>query len=75
MTTKRSDGDYERRRQEAAREFLDVVATTTEHQDITKAQAVRQMLEAAIHVYDCTEKQYVADWARETLLRMDERGL
>lgn len=31
------------------------------------------MCEAAITVYDGTEDQYVADWAREVLRLLDER--
>jgi hypothetical protein len=47
---------------------------STEHNDITKVQAYRQMCEAAIKVYDGTEEQRVADWAREALRLLDERG-
>ena len=32
------------------------------------------MCEAAIMVYDGTEDQYVADWAREALRLLDERS-
>ena len=46
---------------------------TTERQIITKAQAFRQMCESAITVYDGTENQYVADWARDALRLLDER--
>jgi hypothetical protein len=69
-------GDDARRREDAARQFLDVLFTTTEHQDITKVEAFRQMCESAITVYDGTEEQSVADWAREALrlLDEDERG-
>jgi hypothetical protein len=47
---------------------------STEHKDITKLQAFRQMCEAAITVYDGTEDQHVADWAREALRLLDELG-
>jgi len=63
----------ERRREQAARQFLDVLFTKTEHKDITKVQAFREMCESAIEVYDGTEDQYVADWAREALRLLDER--
>jgi aromatic ring hydroxylase len=63
-----------RRREHAAREFLDVLFMKTEHQDITKVQAFREMCEAAITVYDGTEDQRVADWAREALRLLDERS-
>jgi hypothetical protein len=56
-----------RRREDAARQFLDVLFVTTEHRDITKIQAFREMCEAAITVYDGTEDQRVADWALEAL--------
>jgi hypothetical protein len=48
----------------------------TEHQDITRVQAFREMCEgeATIKVYDRTEDQDVADWAREALRLLDERG-
>jgi hypothetical protein len=48
---------------------------STEHEDITKLQAYRKMLEAAIVVYDGTENRYVADWARDAIRDLDERGL
>ena len=66
--------DERRRREDAARQFWDVLAVTTEHEDVTKVQAFRQMCEAAIKVYDRTEDQHVADWAREALRLLDERG-
>jgi hypothetical protein len=53
--------DEQRRREHAAEQFWDRLAVTTEHQDITKVQAFRQMCEAAIEVYDGTEQQPVAD--------------
>jgi low affinity Fe/Cu permease len=65
----------QRRREDAARQFLDVLFVTTEHKDITKIQAFREMCEAAIAVYDGTEDQAVADWAREGLRLLDERAL
>jgi hypothetical protein len=65
--------DDERRRERAAGEFWDALAVTTEHQDITKVQAFRDMCEAAIKVYDGTEDQAVADWAREALRGLDQR--
>jgi hypothetical protein len=65
--------DEQRRREEAARQFLDVLFTKTEHKDITKVQAFREMCESAIEVYDGTEDQRVADWAREALRLLDER--
>jgi hypothetical protein len=65
--------DEQGRRDAAARQFLDELFKTTEHQDITKVQAFRQMCESAITVYDGTEDQYVADWAREALRLLDER--
>jgi hypothetical protein len=52
---------------------LDVLAVTTEHKDVTKVQALREMCGAAIKVYDGTEDQAVADWAREALRLLDER--
>jgi len=67
--------ENERRREHAMRQFLDMVAVSTEHKDITRVQALREMCEAAIKVYDGTEGQPVADWAREALRIMDERGL
>jgi hypothetical protein len=48
---------------------------STEHEDVTRIEAYRKMLEAAIIVYDGTENQYVADWAREGIRVLDERGL
>jgi hypothetical protein len=36
---------------------------STEHKDITKLQAFRQMCEAAITVYDGTEDQHVAGYS------------
>jgi hypothetical protein len=63
----------EQRRQDAARRFWDVLAVTTEHQDINRIQAFREMCEAAIKVYDGTKDQHVADWAREALRLLDER--
>ena len=62
-----------RKREEALRQFLDRIALDTELQDITKAEAVREICESAIAVYDGTEDQYVADWAREALRLLDER--
>jgi hypothetical protein len=44
--------DEQRRREDAARQFLDVLFVTTEHRDITKVQAFREMCEAAITVYN-----------------------
>jgi hypothetical protein len=64
-----------RRREDAARQFLDVLFMTTEHRDVTKIQAFREMCEAAITVYDGTEDQRVADWAREARRGLDEREL
>jgi hypothetical protein len=66
--------DERRRREDAARQFMDVLFTKTEHQDITKFQAFREMCESAIAVYDGTEDQLVADWAREALRLLDERS-
>ena len=66
--------DDEQRRADAARQFLDVLFVTTEHRDITKIQAFREMCEVAINVYDGTEEQAVADWAREALRLLDERA-
>ena len=61
------------RREAAARRFFDVLYVTTEHADITRIEAFRQMCESAIKVYDGTSNQYVADWAREALRLVDER--
>jgi hypothetical protein len=66
--------DERRRREEAARQFWDTLAVTTEHKDVTKVQAFREMCEAAIVVYDGTEDQRVADWAREALRLLNERS-
>jgi len=57
----------------ALRQLWDRLAVTTEHQDVTRVQAFREMLEATISVYDGAEDQYVADWAREALRLLDER--
>jgi hypothetical protein len=65
--------DERRRREDAVRQLWDRLAVSTEHQDITKVQAFREMCEAAIEVYDGTEDRYVADWAREALRVLDER--
>ncbi len=65
----------EQRRREAARQFLDVMAITTERQGLTNTGALREMCESAIKVYEGTEEQPVADWARECLRLMDEQGL
>jgi hypothetical protein len=54
---------------------LDRLAVNTEHEDITTIQAYRKMCEAAITVYDGTDDQYVADWCREAIRGLDERGL
>ncbi|HMI99243.1 MAG TPA: hypothetical protein VK488_05365 [Gaiellaceae bacterium] len=62
------------RREAAARQFVDVLALKTEHQDITKVQAFREICEAAITVYDGTEDQSIADWARDALRLLDERA-
>ena len=59
---------------EAIRPFLDELARATEHEDITIVEALRRMCEAAISVYDGTEDQRVADWARQVLRGLDERG-
>jgi len=66
--------DEQRRREDTARQFLDVLFVTSEHKDITKIQAFQEMCEGAIMVYDGTEDQYVADWAREALRLLDERS-
>ena len=47
--------------------------TTTEHQDTMTVEAFRQMCEPVIAVYDGTEDQRVADWARDALRLLDER--
>ena len=47
---------------------------TTEHKDVTRAEALREMCEATIEVYDGTPDQAVANWAREVLRLLDERG-
>jgi hypothetical protein len=62
------------RRRAAADQFLDALAKKTEHREITNVQAFREMLEAAVAVYDGTEDQRVADWARNALRAMDERA-
>ena len=54
------------------RDFWDALAVSTEHADITKAEAFRKMCESAIAVYDGTDDQHVADWAREALRLLDE---
>ncbi|MGZ8697060.1 MAG: hypothetical protein ACXW0F_04295 [Gaiellaceae bacterium] len=66
--------DEQRRREQAGRQFLDVLAVTTEHKDVTRAEALREMCEATIEVYDGTPDQAVANWAREVLRLLDERG-
>jgi len=66
--------DEQGRREEAARRFFDVLAVTTEHEDVTRVQAFRDMCEAAIRAYDGTDDAYVADWAREALRRLGDRG-
>jgi hypothetical protein len=65
--------DERSRREDAARQLWGTLAVSTEHKDITKVQAFREMCEAAITVYDGTEEQHVADWAREALRLLDER--
>jgi hypothetical protein len=62
-------------REEGLRAFLDQMALATEHRDITNAQAVREICESAIAVYDGTENQYVADWACDVIRGLDERGI
>jgi len=42
--------------------------------DIRKRRAFRQMYESAIVVYDGTEDECVADWAREALRLLDKRS-
>jgi hypothetical protein len=69
------EDDEQVRREHALRQLLDRLAVSTEHEDITKLQAYRKMLEAAIVVYDGTENRYVADWARDAIRDLDERGL
>jgi hypothetical protein len=59
---------------EAARQFWDAMALTTEHADIDRVEAFRRMCEAAIKAYDGTEDQRIADWAREALRLLDESG-
>jgi hypothetical protein len=61
-----------RRREDAARKLWDELAVNTEHRDITKVQAFREMCEATVKVYDGTEDQRVADWARDALRLLDE---
>lgn len=48
---------------------------STEHRDIAKVHAFREMCEAAVKVYDGTEEQYVADWAREAPQLLDEHDM
>jgi hypothetical protein len=54
--------------------FLDALAVITEHEDVTNIEAFDQMCENAVAVYDGTDHQHVADWAREAIRLMDERG-
>lgn len=65
--------DDERRREAAARRFVDELALTTEHRLVTRVQAFREMCEATVRVYDGTVDQQYADWAREALRLLDER--
>ena len=63
-------------RQELRREniILNVWAPPTTRRDIRKRRAFRQMYESAIVVYDGTEDECVADWAREALRLLDKRS-
>ena len=61
------------RREAAARRLWDELAVTTEHRDVTRVQAFREMCEATVRVYDGTPDQHYADWAREALRLLDER--
>jgi hypothetical protein len=70
-----TDDELQRQREHAGRQLFDVLAVSTEHEDITNVQAFRKMCESAITVYEGTDDQHVADWAREALRVMDERGL
>jgi hypothetical protein len=58
---------------DAARQFWDRLALSTEHEDIDKVEAFRRMCLAAIQAYDGTDDQHIADWAREALRLLDER--
>ena len=53
--------------------FLDQVALHAEHHDVTRIEALMDMCRAAIAVYDGTEDQAVADWAREALRLLHDR--
>jgi hypothetical protein len=55
-------------------QFLDQVALHTEHHDVTRIEALTDMCQAAIAVYDGTDEQYVADWAREALRLLYDRA-
>ena len=46
------------------KKFLDQVALNTEHHDVTRIEALMDMRRAAIAVYDGTDEQEIADWAR-----------
>ena len=55
------------------KQFLDQVALHAEHHDVTRIEALMDMCRAAIAVYDGTEDQAVADWAREALRLLHDR--
>jgi DNA-binding response OmpR family regulator len=65
------DGWHEVRRE---RVILDVLAPPAVRRDVRKIKAFRQMCKSAITIYDGTEEQYVADWAREALRLLGIRG-
>ncbi len=53
--------------------ILNVLAPPAGRRDVRKLKACRQMCESAITVYDGTEDQCVADWAREALRLLGAR--
>jgi DNA-binding response OmpR family regulator len=54
--------------------ILNVLAPPAVRRSVRKRRAFRQMCESAIAVYDGTEDECVADWAREALRLLDKRS-
>jgi DNA-binding response OmpR family regulator len=54
--------------------ILNVLAPPAVRRDVRKIEAFRQMCESAITVYDGTEDECVAHWAREALWLVDKRS-
>jgi hypothetical protein len=59
--------------EDAARQLMDLLAVKTEHVSLTRA--FRELCESTIKMYDGTERQQSADWAREVLRALDKEGL